>query len=44
MVVDSEREGWEIPRDDFTVGFVQEASEVYEQILETERQAAVTGS
>jgi hypothetical protein len=29
---------WEIKRDDFMVGFVEEACEVYEQILKTERQ------
>jgi hypothetical protein len=43
-MVGSEGEAWEISRDDFTVGFVQEASDIYEKILETERQAAVNGT
>jgi hypothetical protein len=43
-MADSESDSWEIPRDDFMVGFVEEAFDVYEQILETERQAGVTGA
>jgi hypothetical protein len=43
-MADSGSGSWEIPRDDFMVGFVEEASDVYGQILETERQAGATGA
>lgn len=37
-MTDAPGDDWEIPRDDFLVGFVEEASDVYDHILETERQ------
>ncbi len=43
-MTDPEKDSWEIRRDDFMVGFVEEASDVYEHILEAERQAAVAGA
>jgi hypothetical protein len=39
---DPSGEAWEIRRDDFTVGFVEEAGAVYEQILDTERNSSVS--